>query len=65
MENRVTYNRAMSFTYQNKMLRVFLYLLLFLTSFLVFDSITVVATVLFAVGVLDYFLLKAQQKASR
>lgn len=65
VENLVTYNRAMSFADRNKALRVFLYLLLFLISFLVFDSITVVATVLFAVGVLDYFLRKSHQKQSR
>ena len=65
VENLVTYNRSMSFSYGNKALRIFLYLLLFLISFLVFDSITVVATVLFAVGVLDYFLRKSHQKQSR
>ena len=65
VENLVTYNRFMSFSYGNKALRIFLYLLLFLISFLVFDSITVVATVLFAVGVLDYFLHKSHQKQSR
>ncbi|MBC8286040.1 MAG: hypothetical protein H8E42_01060 [Nitrospinae bacterium] len=61
----VTYNRVMYFDDQNKALRIFLYLLLFLISFLVFDSITVVATVFFAVVVLDYFLRKANQKESR
>ena len=65
VENLVTYNRNMSFSDQNKTLRIFLYLLLFLISFLVFDSITVVATVLFAVAVLDYFLRKSHQKQSR
>ena len=65
VENLVAYNRDMSFSGRNKTLRVFLYLLLFLISFLVFDSITVVATVLFAVGVLDYFLRKSHQKQSR
>jgi hypothetical protein len=65
VEDLVAYNRDMSFSYQNKILRVFLYLFLFLISFLVFDSITVVATVLFAVGVLDYFLRKSHQKQSR
>ncbi len=65
VENRVTYNHVMFFTDQNKVLRIFLYLLLFLISFLVFDSITVVATVIFAVGALDYFLFKAYQKESR
>ena len=65
VENLVAYNRSMSFSDQNKTLRVFLYLFLFLISFLVFDSITVVATVLFAVGVLDYFLRKSHQKQSR
>lgn len=61
----MTYNRFMFFTDQNKVLRIFLYLLLFLTSFLVFDSITVVITVFFAVGALDYFLFKTQQKQGR
>ena len=56
VENLVAYNRDMSFSYRNKTLRVFLYLFLFLISFLVFDSITVVATVLFAVGVLARIL---------
>ena len=65
VEDLVAYNREMSFSDQNKILRVFLYLFLFLISFLVFDSITVVATVLFAVGVLDYFLRKSHQKQSR
>ena len=61
----VPYNSGMSFADQNKVLRVILYSLLFLVSFLVFDSITVVATVFFAVGVLDYFLHKSHQKQSR
>ena len=65
VENLVAYNRDMSFSGRNKTLRVLLYLFLFLISFLVFDSITVVATVLFAVGVLDYFLRKSHQKQSR
>jgi len=65
VERRVTYNRVMFFTEKDKVLRIFLYLLLFLTSFLVFDSLTVVVTVFFAVGVLDYFLSKAQQKQGR
>ena len=65
VENLVAYNRDMSFSDRNKTLRVFLYLFLFLISFLVFDSITVVATVLFAVAVLDYFLRKSHQKQSR
>jgi hypothetical protein len=65
VENLVAYNRYMSFADRNKTLRVFLYLFLFLISFLVFDSITVVATVLFAVGVLDYFLRKSHNKQSR
>lgn len=59
------YNRFMSFTERNRALRVFLYVLLFLASFLIFDSITVVATVFFAVFVLDYFLFKAREKESR
>ena len=67
VENLVTYNRAMSFSDRNKVLRIFLYLLLFLISFLVFDSITVVATVLFAVAVgrLDLFQLKSHHKERR
>jgi hypothetical protein len=65
VENLVAYNRSMSFADRNKALRIFLYLLLFLISFLVFDSITVMATVLFAVGVLDYFLRRSHQKQSR
>ena len=65
VENLVAYNRGMSFSGRNKTLRVLLYLFLFLISFLIFDSITVVATVLFAVGVLDYFLRKSHQKQSR
>ena len=65
VENLVAYNRDMSFSGRNKTLRIFLYLFLFLISFLVFDSITVVATVLFAVRVLDYFLRKSHQNQSR
>ena len=65
VENLVAYNRDMSFSDINKALRVFFYLFLFLISFLVFDSITVVAAVLFAVGALDYFLRKSHQKQSR
>ena len=65
VDNPVTYNLAMSCVDQNKALRIFLYLFLFLASFLVFDSITVVVTVLFAVGALDFFLRKSHQKESR
>ena len=65
VESLVAYNRDMSFSGRKKTLRVLLYLFLFLISFLVFDSITVVATVLFAVAVLDYFLRKSHQKKSR
>ena len=65
VENLVAYNRDMSFSGRNKTMRVFLYLFLFFISFLVFDSMTVVATVLFAVAVLDYFLRKSHQKQSR
>tara|TARA_B110000438_G_C15699961_1_gene600607 strand:+ start:358 stop:603 length:246 start_codon:yes stop_codon:yes gene_type:complete len=61
----VIYNYAMSFADQNKVLRVILYLLLFLISFLIFDSLTVVVTVFFAVVVLDYFLRRAYRKESR
>ena len=56
------YNRAMFAMGRHKVIRVFLYFLLFLVSFLVFDSVTVVATVLFAVGVLDHFLSRSDQK---
>ena len=62
---RVSYNYAMTFTDRNRVLRIFLYLLLFLISFLVFDSITVVATVLFAVAALDLFFSRADQKEGR
>ena len=62
---RVSYNRAMTLTDRNKVLKIFLYLLLFLISFLIFDSITVVATVLFAVAALDLFLSRADQKKGR
>ena len=61
----VIYNCAMSFVDQNKVLRVILYLLLFLISFLIFDSLTVVVTVFFAVVVLDYFLRRAYRNESR
>ncbi|MBT5550077.1 MAG: hypothetical protein HOJ79_06310 [Nitrospina sp.] len=59
------YNPAMLVTDRNKVIRVFLYLLLFLISFLVFDSITVVLTVLLAVAALDFFLSRADQKKGR
>lgn len=59
------YNSGMSFADQNKVLRVILYSLLFLISFLVFDSITVVITVFFAVVVLGHFLRRAYYKESR
>jgi len=62
---RVSYNRAMTLTDRNKVLKIFLYLLLFLISFLIFDSITVVATVLLAVAALDLFLSRADQKKGR
>ena len=65
VENLVAYNRDMSFSGRNKTLRVFLYLFLFLVSFLVFDSITVVITVFFAVVVLGHFLRRAYYKESR
>ena len=65
VENLVAYNCDMSLSGRNQTLRIFLYLFLFLISFLVFDSITVVATVLFALAVLNYFLLKSHQKQSR
>ena len=61
----VPYNSGMSFADQNKVLRVILYSLLFLVSFLVFDSITVVITVFFAVVVLGHFLRRAYYKESR
>ena len=59
------YNRGMSFAGQSKVLRVILYALLFLISFLVFDSITVLITVFFAVVVLGHFLRRAYYKESR
>ena len=62
---RVSYNYAMTFTDRNRVLRIFLYLLLFLISFLVFDSITVVVAVLLAVAALDFFLSRADQKKGR
>ena len=62
---QVFYNRAMTLADRNKVLRIFLYFLLFLISFLVFDSITVVATVLFAVAALDLFFSRAGQKEGR
>ena len=61
----VPYNSGMSFADQNKVLRVILYSLLFLISFLVFDSITVVITVFFSVVVLGHFLRRAYYKESR
>ena len=61
----VSYNWGMSFVDQNKVLRVILYSLLFLISFLVFDSITVVITVFFAVVVLGHFLRRAFYEESR
>ena len=59
------YNSGMSFADQNKVLRVILYSFLFLISFLVFDSITVVITVFFAVVVLGHFLRRAYYKENR
>ena len=59
------YNHAMFGIDHNKVLRIFLYLLLFLISFLVFDSITVVVAVLFAVAALDLFLSRADQQKGR
>ena len=61
----MAYNLVMFFTNLDKVQKVFFYLLLFLVSFLVFDSITVVATVFFAVLVLDYFLFKTHERESR
>jgi len=49
--------------YRIKMLvRIFFYLLLFLSSFLIFDYHTVVGTALFAVFALKYFLKNSQKK---
>ena len=62
---QVFYNRAMTLADRNKVLRIFLYFLLFLISFLVFDSITVVVAVLLAVATLDFFLSRADQKKGR
>ena len=42
--------------------RIFFYLLLFLSSFLVFDFQTVVIVVLFAIFALEYFLKRAENK---
>ena len=61
----MTYNRLMVIAGQNKVFRVILYLLLIFISFLVFDSMTVVVTVFFAVVVLGYFLRRAYYKESR
>jgi len=44
------------------LVRIFFYLLLFLFSFLIFDSNTVVMTVLFAVFALEYFLKKSEKR---
>ncbi len=60
---QVFYNCGM--TDRNKVCRIVLYLFVFLTGFLVFDSLTVVASVLFAVAALDFFLSRADQKAGR
>ena len=49
--------------YRIKMLaRIFFYLLLFLSSFLIFDYHTVVVAVLFAVFALKFFLKNFQKK---
>jgi len=45
-----------------KMGRIFFYLLLFLSSFLIFDSQTVVIVVLFAVFALEYFFSRSENK---
>jgi len=45
-----------------KISRIFFYLLLFLSSFLIFDSQTIVIVVLFAVFALEYFLTRAENK---
>ncbi len=62
VSNQVLYNLAMIIMTQKFCIRVFLYLLLFIISFLVFDSVTVVATVLFAMAALDHFLYKSEKK---
>ena len=49
--------------YRIKMLaRIFFYLLLFLSSFLIFDYHIVVVAVLFAVFALEYFLKNSHKK---
>jgi hypothetical protein len=42
--------------------QIFFYLLLFLSSFLIFDFQTIVVVVLFAVFALKYFLTRAEDK---
>tara|TARA_B100001123_G_C14739811_1_gene800456 strand:- start:323 stop:490 length:168 start_codon:yes stop_codon:yes gene_type:complete len=55
----------MSITIPKKSLRIFLYIFVFLVGFLIFDSTTVVATVLFAIAALEFLVSCADQKASR
>jgi hypothetical protein len=62
---QVLYNLCMSFKNQKQNLRIFLYFLLFIGSFLIFDSATVVASVLLAVGALDHFISKSEQNKER
>jgi len=49
-------------TETKKMGRIFFYLLLFLSSFLIFDLQTIVIVVLFAVFALEYFLTRSENK---
>jgi len=54
----------MLFTEKIILIRIFLYILLFLFSFLIFDSQTVVIVVLFAVFALEYFLKRSDNKSN-
>ena len=65
MRKQLHYNCAMSITIPKKSLRIFLYIFVFLVGFLIFDSTTVVATVLFAIAALEFLVSCADQKASR
>ena len=52
----------MLFTEKIILIRIFFYILLFLFSFLIFDSQTVVLVVLFAVFALEYFLKRSDNR---
>jgi len=47
---------------RNKLVRIFFYLLLFFSSFLIFDSQTVVLIVFFGVFALEYFLARSEKR---